>query len=297
MSRHPDLSGQNTVILDNGTAGYPALRNKDTIFSNPDIVGNLHQVVNLGSLPNHCLIKPSPINGHVGPNFNILFDHNRANLRNLLIDSIDLVESETVSPYHSTAMNDDPVSNGDPLSNTHVGIDQTSSPDDRLSTDKTTAFNNRPVPDLNLTFNDRERSNADTFADLSIPGNQGLRVNPHRPLHATLHTQTHGARKRQRRVLNSNNRFVLGIKLERNDDRRSLGRLSRSKILRIRDKGQVPCLRFLNTGNASYDNIRITDDLTANGLGDLGQFFLHNNSPIIRSRKNGQDPTPRYFLL
>jgi len=74
MIRHPDLPRQDHVVFDHTAAGNTHLRRQQRPPANPDAVGNLHQIVDLGAGADAGLADGGTIDGGVGADLDVVFD-------------------------------------------------------------------------------------------------------------------------------------------------------------------------------------------------------------------------------
>src|SRR5438309_10139462 len=112
MLANPDLPTTHRSIIHNDAAGKPRLRCDDDIFANVAIVSDVNQVVDLRSAPDSCLIEGAAINGCIGTDFHVIFNHQPSNLRKLLVmPGLAITHvTETIAAQHSPGIHDDAVS-------------------------------------------------------------------------------------------------------------------------------------------------------------------------------------------
>src|SRR3989338_705347 len=122
MSRDPRLSGENDPVADGDAPGNTDLRNNDTVFADRDIVGNLHQVIDLGPLPDKCFIKPGTVDRYISADLNAVFDDDRSHLRDLFLYSVDAHKTKTIRADHRPAVNDHLIADGETLADRDMRI-------------------------------------------------------------------------------------------------------------------------------------------------------------------------------
>ncbi len=83
MPDDPDLTTKHDKIAQRGRAGNTCLRNNDAMPPNDDIMGNLHQIIDLGPLADNRIGQRPAIYSGVGADFHIILHHNPAELRHL----------------------------------------------------------------------------------------------------------------------------------------------------------------------------------------------------------------------
>src|ERR1700688_1062764 len=85
MLSDADLPAEHNVVLDDDAAGKTSLRGDHYIFSEEAVVADMHQVVDLRSAPNAGFVERAAVDGCVGADLHIVFDHEAAHLRKFLI--------------------------------------------------------------------------------------------------------------------------------------------------------------------------------------------------------------------
>src|SRR4029077_4894219 len=81
----PDLSGQNHVVLDDNTTGDAALRDNDAMATDRNIVSDLHQVVDLGTLADHGIAIGATVDRSAGTDLHIILQDDAAHLQHLTV--------------------------------------------------------------------------------------------------------------------------------------------------------------------------------------------------------------------
>ena len=122
VSDDSDLSAHHHVASDFGRPGDADLGGHDGIFADHDVVGNLDQVVEFGPLTDPRGPHGGTVDGTVGADFDVVFDHNIADLGNLLERSVlGGGEAETVAADHGPAMDGDVVADHTLFVDLHPG--------------------------------------------------------------------------------------------------------------------------------------------------------------------------------
>ncbi len=88
MTRHTDLAAQHHVVANHGAAGDAHLRGQQGISSDDDAVRDLHQVVDLGARLDARFPDGRAIDRRVGADLDVVLDHDRRDLRNLLVRAV-----------------------------------------------------------------------------------------------------------------------------------------------------------------------------------------------------------------
>src|SRR5207248_7632797 len=131
------------------------LGNDDRIFSDHDVMRDLHEIVDLDTLLNPCPAKTSTINRRVRADLDIVVDLNNSKLLDFSLAAIDHLKSEAVRANDRAAMDDHPRANAGALADRYPRINHASRsyyrfmtnvapcPDDSAGTDPRTGFDNR----------------------------------------------------------------------------------------------------------------------------------------------------------
>ena len=105
---------------DRGTAGHTDATGQGSVFSDPDIVADLNQVIKFDAILNHSVFNGAAVNASVGTDFHLVSDDHTAELLDLYPFTLVKGEAETVCAYHHPGMknaiftHDTFVGNGDP---------------------------------------------------------------------------------------------------------------------------------------------------------------------------------------
>src|SRR5439155_7178898 len=91
-----NLPSHHHVFAHACAACYASLRRDDRIFSNDDVVRDLHEIVDLHTLLNPGPAKPGAVDGRVCANLDIIIDLNDPELLNLLLPAIDHFKTKAV---------------------------------------------------------------------------------------------------------------------------------------------------------------------------------------------------------
>ena len=85
-----------------------------------NVVSNLHQIVDLGSAADSRSAELGPIDAGARADLHIILDYNRSDLWNLLMLATIPPIAEAIAAQHGVGMNDDAVSDRDPLANDYL---------------------------------------------------------------------------------------------------------------------------------------------------------------------------------
>jgi len=102
MVTEAHLTANNCVIFNYCTPGNSGLRGNDDSLSNFNIVGNLDEVVDLGSAPDASDSQGASIDRGIGAYFYIIFNDDTANLRKFDLPTAIKDVSESITPDNSS---------------------------------------------------------------------------------------------------------------------------------------------------------------------------------------------------
>ena len=124
----------------------------DTVTTDAHIMGNLHQIIDLGALTNYRVRKGATINSGVGTNLNIILNDDAPNMRHFFKAALAANEAKTILTNARTGLDKHPVA--------QERID-----DGSVRTDNTIAANLAIGTDDRARSDDRSRANLDMIAD------------------------------------------------------------------------------------------------------------------------------------
>jgi hypothetical protein len=163
-----DLAGQGHIIAQPGATGDSRLGYKDTVLPNHYIVGNLHQIIDLGPLLNPSAAKSRPVNGRIGADFHVIIDLDDADLGNLDMLAADRLKTKPITAQNRAAMDDDPVtyqttrSNGDPGGQVAILAEASFVANIAMGSD------NAIGPDMHSIFNDHKGLNGNILPEDNV---------------------------------------------------------------------------------------------------------------------------------
>src|SRR5678815_3212307 len=97
MVSKADLTAHHRVILDHHAATAPRLRREHDALANVAVVTHVNHIVELRTTPDARATQRSAVNARVRADLDVVFDHNRADLRKLLITEIMTHVTKTIS--------------------------------------------------------------------------------------------------------------------------------------------------------------------------------------------------------
>ena len=87
MVAEADLAAYDRVRLDDCAARNARLRRDDDALADPHVVADLHEVVKLRPAPDSRLAQSAAVNTRVRADLNVVFDDDRSDLRELVVDA------------------------------------------------------------------------------------------------------------------------------------------------------------------------------------------------------------------
>ena len=90
------------------------------MLSNLHVVPNLHQVIDLAPLPDHCPANPGPVYTGISANFHIILKHHDPELGDLLMPAFREFVTKSIRSDHRSRLQDHTVPEDTPF--THTGI-------------------------------------------------------------------------------------------------------------------------------------------------------------------------------
>ena len=146
MSGHPDLSPQGNEVAKLGASRDSDLRDDDAVFTHETVVGDLHQIVDLGPSPDDGGAQGGPVDGGVGPDLHVILDDDDPHLGNLVVSPAVGCIAEAVAPHHGPIVDDDPAPDPAALADAHVGVEHGIRTDLRTVIDRHPREKGDPVP-------------------------------------------------------------------------------------------------------------------------------------------------------
>ena len=102
MARDTDLTANDDAIPDFGAPTDADLGDQEAMFADPDIVANLHLIINFCALPDQGATKPGTINRGIGSDIDIRRRDHISHLRHPLVGAIQKLIAVTIRPDHTT---------------------------------------------------------------------------------------------------------------------------------------------------------------------------------------------------
>src|SRR6516165_6159385 len=126
-------------------------------------MSDLHQVVDFGSALDHGTTKSRPVHCGISTDFDIIFDHHDADLRNL--DTLDSSAgvAETIAANHHSGMQNHAVAQLTTFANDHIRMQHAVGTDHRIRTHKDAREYDRAMAELRVGPNPRIGKNRHTM--------------------------------------------------------------------------------------------------------------------------------------
>src|SRR5690242_1367126 len=106
VTDNADLSRYRNTFAHPGATGDPGLRDDHRIFSDHDIVCNLHEIIDFHAFLDPGAAEPRAINRCVRADLDVVIDLDNPDLLKFLMPAVDHFETKAVGSNHSAAMND-----------------------------------------------------------------------------------------------------------------------------------------------------------------------------------------------
>lgn len=135
MVLYSDLPGQYDAIADPDAAGNAHLRDDEAVPADFYVMADVHLTVDLGSFPDDSVAKRAPVDGHVGPDVDVVLDYHPANVWNPLVSAGLLNKAEPLTANDRAALNKDPITDPDLVEDCDAGLDSNVGADDHVLAD------------------------------------------------------------------------------------------------------------------------------------------------------------------
>src|SRR5439155_7396124 len=245
-----DLPRENDVVSKHGAARDAHLRHDDAVLPDLNVVGDLHQIVDLAARPDPGGPGRGAVDGNVGADLDVVLDEDVTDLGKLAIDIAVADEPEPIASDDRPGMDDDPVPQNAFLANGYVRIEQHLVPDPR------------PRADEAARVNDGARADGGAPPDHHVGADRCVQRDE-RVLRDDRRWMDAGARA-LRLSGEETHRFeegevgigILDQRLSdvpvvfRNDDRGGLGQLEVGLVSRVREKRQLAFTCLADSGHA-----------------------------------------------
>src|SRR5206468_9006718 len=123
VSTDPDLSGDYTAVLHPSGARDPYLSHDKTEAPDATVVSDVHQIVDLRTSANDCVIDAAAIDRGVRTNLHIVGDDASADMGNLLVSTLSEDIAKSIRPEARASMHDNARANDGTAVCCNGGID------------------------------------------------------------------------------------------------------------------------------------------------------------------------------
>src|ERR1039458_5561967 len=211
------LAGQRDVVANLHTARDTGLRDHDAVLANRHVVGDLHEVVDLGPAPDDRGIHRRAIDCHVRADLDVVLDDHVANLRDLQPLRAILHITEAVAADHRAGVNADAVADADVVVDGDIRVEQAIVAKPAAFTDDAMRFDDRAVADRDVIAQHHVLTDKHALAEAHVVA--ALRGWVHLCGIRTRRTKNRqGPRKRGARVFYPDQRLPRGGRAQRDDD-------------------------------------------------------------------------------
>src|ERR1700690_2967370 len=130
------LAPQNNPVADRAAPGNSNLSDEKAVLAKRHVVGNLHKVIDLGSLLNDGVAKGSSVNRTISADLHIIFYDHSAHLGNLVVTSAVGHKPEAIAAEHGSGIDDHPLADPDVLADAHIRMNDGVIVDNRTPADR-----------------------------------------------------------------------------------------------------------------------------------------------------------------
>jgi hypothetical protein len=90
------LAGQHDIVAQRSAAGDAHLGTNETVFADDYVVGDLHEIIDLGALADLGAAETRAVERAVGPDLDVVSDYNVADLRDFFVAPLDEFVTKTI---------------------------------------------------------------------------------------------------------------------------------------------------------------------------------------------------------
>ena len=173
------LSAHDDVVFDGDTSGEAGLSGDDDVLADLDVVADVHEVVNFRAATDAGFVEGSAVDGGVGADFDIVFDHQASDLGGLLVASSFRIAdvAEACTAQNSAGLHDDAVAESCARVDGDVRIEAAMASDHDVVADYCTWADGGFIADLDVFAENRARADGYVLAEHSGRGNDGGGMN------------------------------------------------------------------------------------------------------------------------
>src|SRR5689334_955029 len=141
MSADSGLTGENCSVADGHGSSDSDLRHQQTFLADAHVVGNVHQIVDLGAFADNSVVDAAAVDRSIGTDLDVVGDDTAPNVRNLLVRAIPKDVTETIAADARTRVNEYALAEG------RAGINRCARPEARAAADRDAFANHAVRPD------------------------------------------------------------------------------------------------------------------------------------------------------
>src|SRR6185369_14571350 len=274
MAGDRGLTAYSHVISDSDATGNAGLCGNSRILANTAVMSNLDKIVELHTSANVRNIECRTIDGRVGSDFYIIFNHDNPDLRDLEVFLAIGDITESVAADDRTVVDNYPVSQPASLSYADIRVQNNIIADSSIVVNDDIRVNDRAI-----SYN-RPCADICTVIDRNIDAQLGSLADKctfHNPFHGFRRVTEKGQKLRKSKVSVASLDHILAepVRPRREYDRGSLRCRNFSRELGVRKKSDLPFYRIIQRADAANLQIRISNNTTAYKFCNLSESKLH----------------------
>jgi hypothetical protein len=168
------LARDGNVIAQLCGAGDADLGDEQAVLPDLHVVADLHKIINLGPLAYHRFAQGGAIDRGAGADFNVIFNSDNSNLRNLVVLALVQGEPVAVRTDHDASMNDAAAPNTRPIINHNIRINDAVIANSRTGFNRDRLKNDDVISDYDVLTDRRERPHCHIRSELCARRHAGL---------------------------------------------------------------------------------------------------------------------------
>ena len=165
------------MVSQRGGSGHAGSARHHTMFTQAAVVRDLNQIINFTALSDHSVIKRAAVHSGIGPDFDIIFNSNATDLRNLHPLTFKGSKAKAVTTDHATRLQYTTGSNRAVMINGDIRMQARIVTNDRAHSHHTVGANPSARPNHSMIFDNGAGVHSSRRINLRCHGNRGVRVN------------------------------------------------------------------------------------------------------------------------
>jgi len=272
----PDLASNYTIVIDKYTPTNPRLRRNHDALANIAVMAHVDHVVELRPATNPRTPKRRTVDTRVRTNLDIVFNHNRPNLRKLLITQIVSHVTKPIRTNTNTRMQYHTASNRHTVIQHNVRMNHTIIPNQNIRTKHHPRLQPRVRPDARILTNTHVWTNIRRKRNIRGFSDDGSRM--YRRLSTNRRIKRgSNQRERQLRIPHLDQRSpgkLFSKPFFHNQTRRLTLRRQTNQFLILQIRDLIP-IRVIEIGNAFDPRVSIANNTSVDDLSKLLHCHLH----------------------